>query len=189
MENRYTAEGRVLHDAAHSGRMDSRKSIRVTRGMPVASESHGLTGQCDVVELHYANGQPRRGENPIRVVPVEYKRGKPKAHRADEVQLCAQALCLEEMFGLQINKGHLFYGRTQRRLEVPFDYTLRQLTLETAEAVRTCIKSAMTPNAEYVSAKCDPCSMLDICQPRAARFRRGTAAWFKRRLETGSAHA
>jgi len=93
------------------------------------------------------------------------------------------------MFGVSIEEGHLFYGRTQRRLEVPFDSTLRQLTLGTAEAVRTCIISGTTPSAQYAAAKCDRCSLIEICQPHAARFRRGTAAWFKRRIESETAHA
>lgn len=157
--------------------------------MPVASELRGLTGQCDVVELHYATERPGKGERPTRVVPVEYKRGKPKAHRADEVQLCGQAICLEEMFAVQVERGHLFYGRTQRRVEVAFDATLRQLTLGTADAIRRCIESGTTPTAEYSPAKCDRCSLIDICQPHAGRFKRGTASWFQRHIDTGFAHA
>lgn len=172
-----------MHETAHSGRTDSRKSIRVTRGMPVVSTIHGLTGQCDVVELHYASDQPNRQDPPVRVIPVEYKRGKPKGHRADEVQLCAQALCLEEMFSLTIGRGHLFYGRTQRRTEVAFDSDLRRLTLQVAGAIRACIESGTTPKAGYTAAKCDRCSMIDICQPQAARFKRGTASWFTRHLK------
>jgi len=157
--------------------------------MPVVSDLHGLTGQCDIVELHYATDRPGKQTKPNRIVPVEYKRGKPKGHRADEVQLCAQALCLEEMFGTQIDVGHLFYGRIQRRVEVSFDPNLRELTIKTAESIRSCIQSGMTPAAEYAASKCDRCSMIEICQPLAARFKRGTAAWFKRHLEYGSESA
>jgi CRISPR-associated exonuclease Cas4 len=157
--------------------------------MPVASQSHGLTGQCDVVELHYTADRPVRQSVPDRIVPIEYKRGKPKGHRADEVQLCAQTLCLEEMFGVPINIGHLFYGRIQRRVEVSFDSALRQLTIGTAEAIRTCIQSGTTPTADYAASKCDRCSMIDICQPRASRFRRGTASWFKLCLESSLENA
>jgi CRISPR-associated exonuclease Cas4 len=171
-ENRFTAEGRVMHQRAHDGPNESRPGIRITRGMPVRSLRIGLTGQCDIVEFH-ADG---------RVLPVEYKRGKPKSHRADEVQLCAQALCLEEMLGTAIPCGCLYYGERRRRTEVTFDDELRDLVSTTAAAVHDCLTGGTTPTAEYEPGRCDACSLIDLCQPRSLRFKRGAAVWFQQRL-------
>ena len=174
-ENFLTANGRVLHEKAHDGPDESRAGIRTTRGMSVRSLRLGLSGQCDVVEFH-ANGQ---------VLPVEYKRGKPKSHRADEVQLCAQALCLEEMLGLAsgaIQRACLFYGEHKRRHDVFLNEDLRRLTDDTAAQLHAMIGDRVTPQAEYESGKCDACSLIDHCQPQALRFKRGAAAWFSARL-------
>lgn len=164
-ENRQTAEGRVLHERAHEGPTESRGDIRTVRGMSVASAALGLTGQCDVVEFH------RDG----RVIPVEYKRGKPKSHRADEVQLCAQAICLEEMLGLpQIPVAFLFYGKPHRRTEVLLDGELRALTVGVAARAREILDSGITPPARYEKPKCAACSLIEICQPMC---RKSAAAW------------
>lgn len=104
-ENRFTAEGNVMHEKAHDGPDELKAGVRIVRGLAVKSEVLGLSGQCDVVEFHRSAGVPPSQGGPLSplsgelILPVEYKRGKPKAHRADEVQLCAQGLCLEEMFG------------------------------------------------------------------------------------------
>jgi len=173
-ENKFTAEGRVLHQNAHEGADETKAGVRITRGMPVASLTYGLTGQCDVVEFH-ADGQ---------VWPVEYKRGKPKAHRADEVQLCAQAMCLEEMLNIRVPCGALFYGEKRRRTEVKFDDELRELVKTTASEVRAHFAEGRTPLAEYNERRCDACSLIDECQPHAMRFKKGAAAWFSNSLKT-----
>jgi CRISPR-associated exonuclease Cas4 len=98
-DNQFTAEGNAIHHKAHDGHDESRPDARLTRSLPVVSRRLGLTGQCDIVEFH-ADGT---------VVPVEFKRGKPKAHDADKAQLCAEAICLEEMLGVEIANGFLFY--------------------------------------------------------------------------------
>lgn len=167
-ENRYTAEGRVLHERAHEGPHELRQGIRITRGLPVRSRELGITGVCDIVEFH-PDGS---------IVPVEYKRGRPKSHRADEVQLCAQALCLEEMCDTSIARGYLFYGKNRRRTEVVFDRTLRELARRTARAIHDCIDLGETPTEEYIPKRCDRCSLIDQCQPKAMRFKRGAKAWF-----------
>ncbi|MDC0299850.1 CRISPR-associated protein Cas4 [Verrucomicrobia bacterium] len=167
-ENRFTAEGRGMHENAHSGDHESRPGIRITRTLPVVSLKLGLSGQCDIVEFN-SNGT---------VTPIEYKRGKPKSHRADEVQLCAQALCLEEMLQCKIEQAFLFYGKRKRRYEVVFDAELRALTEQTAQAFHDLIKSRKTPIADYEARKCDACSLIDHCQPWAFRLKRGAAAWF-----------
>ena len=173
-ENRFTAEGRVMHSKAHDGPDETRAGVRITRGMPVASAALGLTGQCDVVEFH-ADGT---------VMPIEYKRGKPKSHRADEVQLCAQAICLEEMLRVSIPRGALFYGEKRRRTDVEFDQGLRDLVASTTTSIRECFGSGRTPLAEYEPRRCDSCSLIDLCQPAALRFKKGVAAWFTNNLKS-----
>lgn len=117
-ENRLTAEGKVLHDQAHNGAGESRGRLRIERGLALRSLSLGLTGKADVVEFH----REAWGWQPF---PVEYKRGRPKSHDADRLQLCAQAVCLEEMLQVAVPHGALFYGATRRRQEVDFDERLR----------------------------------------------------------------
>jgi CRISPR-associated exonuclease Cas4 len=184
-ENRFTAEGRVLHEKAHDGPDETRAGVRITRGLPVRSLTLGISGQCDVVEFH-ASGDLRfeisNLKSAARVVPVEYKRGKPKSHRADEVQVCAQALCLEEMLGIAIDSGCLYYGEKRRRTEVVFDPELRELVIETAAALHAMIAARQTPLAEYEPRRCDACSLIDECLPKTLRFKRGAAAWFRASL-------
>ncbi len=171
-ENKFTAEGQVLHHKAHEGPDECKAGVRITRTLPVRSFRLGISGQCDIVEFH-KTGQ---------VIPVEYKRGKPKSHRADEVQLCAQAMCLEEMLGVEISNGCLFYGENRRRSQVEFDVALRQLVTETSASLHAMIDSRETPVAEYESRRCDACSLIELCQPKAMRFKRGVQAWFRAAL-------
>ena len=181
-ENRYTAEGRVLHERAHGGSPESRRILRISRGMPVVSHRLGLIGQCDVVELHYTSKGLKNQRAPDRIIPVEYKRGRPKAHRSDEVQLCGQALCLEEMFDCPIESGFLFYGKEQRRTPVSIDEKLRRLTLGIISEIGVVFETLATPRAIYSKQKCSRCSLFDICQPRASRYKRGASAWFASRI-------
>ncbi len=174
-ENQFTAEGRVMHGRAHDGPHESRPGIRVARGLHVRSLALGLAGRCDVVEFH-AGG---------RVLPVEYKRGCPKAHRADEVQVCAQALCLEEMLGLAegaIARACLFYGQLRKRHDVVLGGGLRELTAGLAARLREMVSAGVTPPASYDADRCAACSLLDLCQPKAMRFKSGAAAWFHANL-------
>jgi CRISPR-associated exonuclease Cas4 len=169
--NRFTAEGNVLHEIAHSGADESQRGVRITRALPLVSIIHGMSGEADVVEFH-KNGN---------IVPIEYKRGKPKLHRADEVQLCAQALCLEEMLDVTISSGCLFYGETRRRTTVAFDEELRAVTIRAIERLHELIASRVTPHAVR-EKKCDKCSLIEVCMPNALRFKKGAAAWFLSRL-------
>ena len=185
-DNLFTSEGNLLHERTHEGPDESRPGVRITRGMPVRSLSLGLSGQCDVVEFHLGNARDSRaeeGDSPsyLQITPVEYKRGKPKAHRADEVQLCAQALCLEEMLGRSIAGGALFYGKRRRHTPVPFDESLRALTRESAQRLHSLFASRITPPAVR-EKKCESCSLLELCMPDALRLRRGVEAWFERQL-------
>jgi len=174
-ENQFTAEGNVLHERAHDGPDETRPGVRITRGLPVHSVSLGLSGQCDVVEFHDDTGNGRA------IVPVEYKRGKPKSHRADEVQLCAQALCLEEMLGHPVPSGALYYGERRRRTSLPFDEALRAFTRETAARLHSLIEAQRTPPA-IKEKKCEHCSLLPICMPAIFGPKRGAASWFARQL-------
>lgn len=173
-ENRFTVEGNRMHANAHDGPDESRSGVRITRGLPVVSRRLGLSGQCDVAEFH-ADGS---------VIPIEYKRGKPKAHRADEVQVCAQALALEEMLGVEIPLALIFYGKTHRRFEVPLDSALRDLCTDLARRLHQLIDSRITPAAEYESRKCDACSLIELCQPKALSLKRDASAWFRSNLKS-----
>jgi len=157
-ENVLTTEGRVMHEKADTGKPESRGDIRIQYGMPIRSLRLGLVGKADVVEFH------RQGADWVPY-PVEYKHGKPKMDDCDKVQLCAQAICLEEMLNLKIEKGAFFYGKTRRRLEVLFDSTLREETENAAKEVRLLIEGGITPQADY-SAKCDQCSLVNLCLPK-----------------------
>lgn len=177
LENRLTVEGQLLHRKAHEGGDEVRGIVRIARALPLRSARLGLTGVADVVEFH---GSARMGDG--FVFPVEYKRGKPKAHSADRVQLCAQAICLEEMIGTDISNGALYYGRTRRRLEVQFDPSLRQLTEQTAVRLHALIARGETPRVQR-QPKCEHCSLLAICLPGALSPRRNASRYVKRSLE------
>ncbi len=155
VENRFTAEGRILHERADSRERVNQGRVRTVRTLPIRSERLGLSGQADVVEFH----------DDGRVFPVEYKRGRPKKDRCDEVQLCAQALCLEEMLAVKISEGALFYGKNRRRHNVFFDERLRRMTEETVFAVHEMVRDGITPKAVY-SKKCDDCSLFSACLPK-----------------------
>ena len=178
-ENRFTAEGRVLHEATAEAGHAQRRGVRVATAMPLVSRRLGVSGIADLVEMHKSDG------GRWRPFPVEYKRGKPKSHRADEVQLCAQAIALEEMFGVELTEGALFYGETRRRVGVSLDDGLRQLTAEVAASTRTLLALGSTPPAVYDKRTCNACSLVDLCQPK--RLSRSTPAsqWLARQIAEG----
>ena len=177
-ENQFTVEGRHLHQRADAGRAQRRDGRRTERGVALWSYELGLFGKADVIEFRPAvreqplatdksqlttsNSQPAT----LHAFPIEYKRGKPKSHDADRVQLCAQAMCLEEMLETAVPAGALFYGTTRRRLDVSFDASLRELTRQTAERLHELIASGRTPAAVYEKKKCDRCSLKNLCLPR-----------------------
>lgn len=175
-ENRFTAEGRVLHEATSEMGTEKRRGVRVVAAMPLVSRRLGVAGVADLVELHKGT------DGRWRPFPVEYKRGKPKAHRADEVQLCAQAMALEEMFGTTLEDGALFYGETRRRVPVNFDAALRQLTLNVAAAARLLIAGGRTPAPSYEKRKCSNCSLVELCQPRRIERPEPASAWLARQI-------
>jgi CRISPR-associated exonuclease Cas4 len=179
-ENRFTAEGRVLHERTAEAGHETRRGVRVVTALPIASRALGVSGIADLVELH-----PRPGGG-WRPYPVEYKRGKPKAHRADEVQLAAQAICLEEMFGVDIPEGALFYGATRRRQTVAFDAELRALTARVAAETRAMIAAGRTPAPVYEAKKCKACSLVELCQPQRLARKTRVADWLARRIAEDS---
>lgn len=172
-ENRLTAEGRVLHERADSGERESRGNLRVERRVALHSFRIGVTGIADVVEI-------RAGNVPY---PVEYKRGRPKPHRADEVQLCAQAICLEEMLGVPVLTGALYYGKNRRRQEIDFDPVLRSLTERIASDTRKMLATRKTPPPEYLPEKCDNCSLKELCQPTFPRNLGTVDRWLAQAIE------
>lgn len=175
-ENRFTAEGQILHGATDRVGQRRIKGVRRVSALPLASRRLSLSGTADLVEFRT---EGEGGETPL---PVEFKRGKPKAHRADEVQLCAQALCLEEMTGRPVPEGALFYGETKRRVAVAFDAELRALTEDTATALRRVFETGATPPPTPLKGRCRACSLVELCRPDAAR-RRSVAEWRARTLD------
>jgi CRISPR-associated exonuclease Cas4 len=176
-ENRLTQEGRVLHERVHESGTEARPGTVVARGLRVRSLRLGLAGETDVVEFQRAEAQ-RAGTIQLEgragwwvPFPVEYKRGRPKADAWDEVQLCAQALCLEETFRVRIAAGALFYGTKRRRTAVEFDARLREQTEALARRMHELYATATTPAAVYAS-KCEKCSLIERCMPKMSTRRR-----------------
>ena len=176
-ENAATAAGCVAHERVHAIEFEVRRGVRTVTGMPLRSERLGVSGIADVVELHLT------ADGGWRPFPVERKRGRRKAHRADEVQLCAQAVALEEMFAVAIAEGALFYGQPRRRTPVPFDAALRALTLEVAAATHTLIAGGRTPRIGYDKKRCDACSLIEICRPQTTGAARSASAWLEAQLD------
>lgn len=198
-ENRLTVEGRHLHEKAHGGRGERRDGAQILRGLPLRSLRLGLAGVADVVEFHPpavrdgptpATAQPADVAAPAGAAappgtpfPVEYKRGRPKANDCDRIQLCAQALCLEEMLGVAVPAGALFYGRTRRRQDVLFDADLRSRTEQAAARLHELIAAGVTPVVPP-QRKCRNCSLVHQCLPQAGG-RRSVQAYMMRRLREG----
>jgi len=174
-ENRLTVEGRQLHERSDRGDVETRGPVRSARGIAVRSLRLGLIGKADVVEFHH---DPTSGAL-TTVVPVEYKRGRAKRDDSDRVQLCAQALCLEEMLSLTISEGALFYGTPRRRTVVSFDGVLRETTEYAARRLHAMISAGITPAAER-EPKCDSCSLLHLCLPATAGARRSATRYLDR---------
>ncbi len=172
-ENRFTAEGRVLHERTDMPGERAGRGVRRLSALAVASSSLGVAGVCDLVELR----PDAEGETPY---PVEFKRGKPKPHRADEAQLCAQAMCLEEMFGSAVPEGALFYGETKRRVVVAIDEELRALTRTTVAALADVLQRGVTPPPTPHRSRCRACSLAEQCRPAAVG--RDVLAWRRRRV-------
>jgi len=164
-ENLFTAQGRILHERVDRGGKTLGSNVHIAYSLLLRSLRLGLTGKADAVEFHRKVKNGRKVWHPF---PVEYKRGRPKSDDCDRVQLCAQAICLEEMLDVEISCGALFYGKIRRRHDVAFDPALRQKTEEAARRLHELIASGKTPPPVSTS-KCKSCSLLDICIPKACK--------------------
>jgi CRISPR-associated exonuclease Cas4 len=195
-DNVFTVRGNILHEKVDTDTYETRGTLKTVRALKIHSFRLGLAGKCDVVEFrkppvnssvlqtgeHKANitgmgFQPHISANVVsvqeamEVVPVEFKAGQPKQNISDEVQLCAQALCLEEMLGVPARGGAFFYGKIRRRVQVDINETLRKQTEEIIAAVHDMISRKYVPQARY-EKKCATCSLIDICQPKAMNERK-----------------
>ena len=199
-DNRHTAEGNVLHARVHYGKAGRRKEKATARTLHVKSLALGLTGQCDAVEFTAPDGSTRGAAAAFAglssmteaeragwsVVPVEYERGRPKKNDCDRIQAAAQAACLEEMLGVEVPLARLYYGQTNRRVDVPVDGPLRAKLASAAAALREALASKRTPPAEYAKAKCEKCSLIEPCMPRATTRRPSARAWLDREVDAAS---
>jgi CRISPR-associated exonuclease Cas4 len=166
-ENLHTVEGSLFHERAHDETLRERRGdVLILRGLPIASASLGICGKCDVVEFHKdSGGVAMHGEEGLwRPFPVEYKRGAPKTHQADELQLCAQAMCLEEMLCCDIPEGALFYGQTRRRTQVCLTPELRDLVCDMTQQMHRLYCRGHTPKVKP-SKGCGACSLKEVCLP------------------------
>lgn len=189
-DNIWTIEGKYLHERTDDPFLDeTRKDVRIVRAMPIISHKLGLQGIADVVEFHrieeYQEGITIKLEKRSgwwKPHPVEYKSGNPKPDDRDAVQLCAQAISLEEMLNVKIDIGYLFYGKTKRREEVCLNYTLRERVKELSEKMHMMLVNGKTPNAQK-GKHCSQCSLVEICQPSLAVRHKSVANYIRRMIE------
>ena len=161
IENYLTASGRVLHQHVDDVHKEKRKNIIQEFGLSLCSYDLGISGKADVVEFHCDDTG-----SVLKIIPIEYKRGQEKDNNCDELQLCAQAICLEEMTNNEIDYGFLFYGKDRRRKEVEFTIELRNETSEVYKDIHLMyLPESLPPRAEY-SSKCKACSFFDYCKPK-----------------------
>lgn len=173
-ENFRTVDGSLMHENAHDqGFRESRGDVLIVRGLAVHSAQLGISGQCDVVEFHQDPGgislQGREGT--WRPYPIEYKRGKPKDGPADTLQLCAQAMCLEEMLCCTIQEGAIYYGETHHRTVVPLTQDLRSQVRDSLVEMHDLYQKHYTPKVKPTKA-CNACSLKDLCLPKLMRVKK-----------------
>lgn len=173
-ENRFTAEGKVLHERVDDVHHESRRECREEFGLAVRSMKYGLVGKCDLVEF-----EKNRGGTYKRIVPVEFKRGRKKTDEYDLVQLCAQALCLEEMFDIEIEAGQIYYLQEHRRTLAPLDEDLRKKTVTLIGVIDDIRAAGTTPAAKYEREKCDRCSLIELCMPRIMMRRSSVSRYIR----------
>ena len=191
-ENLRTAEGRIMHDKAHNPDIeDARNGVVTLRAVVLVSYELGLNGVADVIEMYRVDDAEQPGisiqgyKGRYQPCPVEYKRGRPKKDDRDAVQLCAQAICLEEMYGVYIEKGFLFYGQTRRRQEIVFDAKLRERVARLANQMHLSFDEGTTPPASR-KVRCDLCSMLDVCLPKVTLKAKPVSAFIAQQIDAGN---
>lgn len=173
-ENFRTVDGSIMHENAHDQNFrESRGDILIVRGLAIHSAELGVSGQCDVVEFHREpDGISLRNQEGLwKPYPVEYKRGKPKDGQADELQLCGQAMCLEEMLCCTVPEGSLYYGESRRRLRVQFTQELRSLVRNDLAEMHDLYKKQYTPKVKPTKS-CNACSLKDLCLPKLTRVKK-----------------
>lgn len=184
-ESGLTAEGRILHERVDDPFFtEKRKDVIVTRSLPVSSAALGLTGVCDVVEFSASpEGVSLAGrEGRFLPAPVEYKRGKVKSDGSDEIQLCAQALCLEEMLAVPIPVGYLYYGQTRRRVAVELTVALRERVRKATQEMHAYFERGYTPKVKPFKG-CNSCSLADVCMPQAQAENVQVSAYIRQQME------
>lgn len=166
-ENFHTVDGEIMHQRAHDGfSCEKRKDVIISRGMPVFSRSMGVTGVCDIVEYHRADDgiYIRKFDDKFQILPIEYKRGKPKKDDSDILQMAAQAMCIEEMLDCTIDKGAIFYGEKKRRMEIVLTDAHRERVRSIFEEMHQYYDRGYTPKVKKTKA-CGLCSLENICLP------------------------
>jgi CRISPR-associated exonuclease Cas4 len=163
-ENRFTQEGNILHERVDSGLPEQRRNIRYERSVLLLSQRYRLTGKMDLLEIEVSENEGQH-----RYFPVEYKRGKPKVEDWDRVQLCAQALCIEEMRDTRVAEGAIWHWEVRRRESVAIDDALRQVTIDAIEHAHVLIASGITPPPTKEKQRCRACSLVDMCNPYTFR--------------------
>jgi CRISPR-associated exonuclease Cas4 len=166
-DNERTAIGEIMHKRTHNVDIREKRGDTITvRAMRIRSFELGISGECDVVEFHRAEKgvQLQDEQGTWEIYPVEYKKGKQKSDQSDSAQLCAQAMCLEEMFCTEIKCGALYYGEIRRRESVKFTEDLRNLVKDTIKEMHQDFKRGYTPKAKRKKC-CNACSLKDICLP------------------------
>ncbi len=172
-ENERTVDGQIFHSVAHDkARIEKRGELLITRGLPVKSAKLGMSGICDVVEFHKSEEGVSLAsyEGLWQPYPVEYKKGLPKLNEADEMQLCGQAICLEEMLLCRIPGGSLFYGENRRREPVEFTEELRGKVYDMAKEMHVLWDKGYTPRVKPQKG-CNACSLKEICVPTLVRVK------------------
>lgn len=167
-DNLATTEGSILHEHVDKDVSASRGDVRVRTALMLRSLLFGIAGVADVVEFHRTeyNGVELEGTSGTWIpLPIEYKRGSLRCEKAYEVQLCAQALCLEEMLNTTIDSGAIYWGKTRRRQKVEFHKELRATTIQAIQDLRSLLNAGKTPSPKY-EKKCNGCSLFNICMPR-----------------------
>jgi CRISPR-associated exonuclease Cas4 len=187
VENVRTLEGRLLHQRTDDPFFtEKRHGVLIARAMPVVSYQLGLYGICDVVECRQSpEGVRLHGqEGAFLPMPVEYKRGQAKPDQRDEVQLCAQAICLEEMLSVKIQKASFFYAKTRMRVAVKLTPTLRELVKKLSSEMHACFERGYTPKVRPKKG-CRACSLREVCLPKLTRQQMKASAYIDQHLKEG----
>lgn len=183
-ENSRTVEGEIMHQRAHDSQLRERRGdVLIVRDMRLSSPTLGISGACDVVEFHRSEtGVPLHGEEGLyQPYPIEYKHGSPRSDTANELQLCAQAMCLEEMLCCDIPRGALYFGETRRRQTVEFTEELRQEVRQCLEEMHGLYQRGHTPRVKPTKS-CNACSLKELCLPKLMK-QSSVSAYLRRKRE------